>query len=533
MLESPSLSFTKFLVRLIQQSKSIRKISQIHTQILTNPILAESDFDFLISRLLFFVAIPDSGCLNYASRIFNCVHTRNLPLYNIMIRAYASDKTKLERSHSSLALYKEMLVDGIRPNALTFPFLLKECGKRLDLDSGCCVYGHSIKFGIDDDVFVRNSMISLYSLCGVVGSARKVFDEMSERDVVSWNSMIIGFLRSGELGEAMDLFRRMDCRNIITWNSMITGFVQGGQAKKALELFHEMQHCKIRPDKVTIASVLSAITYLGAIDHGKWVHSYLKRTGLESDTVLETALVDMYGKCGSLVRAHEVFTKMSKKDTQAWTAMISAFALHGHVQEAFDMFEEMKSEGIQPNQVTFIGLLSACAHSGMVEKGRECFRTMRSKFMIEPRVHHYACMVDILSRAGLVDEANELIRGMPMAPDVYVWGALLGGCQMQGNLELGEEVAKRLISLEPRNHAFYMTLRDIYRRAGKFDDVKRVRALMKENGVRKEVPGCSMIEVEGVVYEFSAGGSPDVMIEVLDEILDNLNHELKIIGSVS
>ncbi|CAN0902627.1 Pentatricopeptide repeat-containing protein At2g22410, mitochondrial [Linum grandiflorum] len=184
----------------------------------------------------------------------------------------------------------------------------------------------------------------------------------------------------------------------------------------------------------------------------------------------------------------------------------------------------MKSEGVHPNQITFLALLSACAHSGLVEKGRQCFSEMQSKITLQ--VHHYACMVDMLAKAGLFEEAEEVIRSMPMKADVYVWGALLGGCQMQGNLELGEEVAKRLISLEPWNHVFYVGLCEVYRKAGKFDEVKRVRGLMKQNGIRKEVAGCSMIEVEGVVYEFSAGGSPDVMIDVVAEILNSLNNDI-------
>ncbi|CAL1362315.1 unnamed protein product [Linum trigynum] len=539
MLEPPSLSFKRTLVRLIQESKSIRKMEQIHAQILTIPIFSKTDLHFLVSRLLFFVAIPDFGCLAYAKRIFQCVDNPDLPLYNIMIRAYSS-KSKGDcnaLTDRALPLYQQMLLNGIQPDALTLPFLLKECSARLDMRAGVSVHGQSVKFGLYNDLYVQNSMISFYFAFGLIASAAKVFDEMPERDVVSWNSMIVGYLRSGILGEALRLFGRMEVRNIVTWNSMITGFAQGGQAKKALEFFLEMQRssCGIdenRPDKVTIASVLSACAHLGAIDHGKWVHDYLRRSGVACDMVLATALVDMYSKCGSLVRAYQVFDQMPKKDTQAWTAMVSAFSLHGYVEDAFNMFEEMTAAGVQPNHVTFVGLLSACAYSGLVEKGRHCFSMMRTTYSIEPEVHHYACMVDILGRAGLFEEAEELIRGMPMAPDVYVWGALLGGCQIHGNLQLGEEVAKRLIGLEPKNHAFYVTLSEIYAKAGNFDDVKRVRAVMRENGIKKETPGCSMIEVEGAVYEFSVGTSPDVIVqEALTEILNSLNSELKIIGN--
>lgn len=429
-------------------------------------------------------------------------------------------------------LYKHMLSNGISPDSLTLPFLVKECTTRRAIGTGTGIQGQSIKLGFNTDLFVQNSMINFYSACASVSSARKLFDEMLIRDIVSWNSMIIGYLRCGRLDEALDLFRKMKRGNIITWNSLITGFVQGGRPKEALEFFHEMQCLSgdinmAKPDKITIASVLSACAHLGAIDHGKWVHGYLSRSGLECDMVIGTALVDMYGKCGCLERAHEVFREMPKKDTLAWSAIISVFALHGYGKEAFDIFKEMEAEGVKPNHVTFVGLLSACCHSGLVEIGRWCFDIMKRIYRIEPQVHHYACMVDILGRAGLFGEAEELIRNMPIEPDVFVWGALLGGCQMHGNVQLGEKVAQHLIDLEPLNHAFYMNLCDTYAKAGRYNDVQRIRASMKEQGIKKEIPGCSMIEVNGIVHEFSTVGSPDVVMDELVCLLTTLRNEMK------
>jgi|UniRef100_A0A2N9FG07 pentatricopeptide repeat protein len=523
---------------LVRDCRNMRELKQIHTRILTCPNLSKNDQYFLVTRLLFFCAISDWGSLSYAADVFRLIKNPNTSICNIMIRAYANkinggDTENTHSSCQSLILYKQMLCDGIAPDFLTFPFLVKECTRRLDGDTGRSIHGQAIKFGFQNDVFVGNSLISLYSACGYLSYAQKLFDEMLNRDVVSWNSMIIGYLRSGELDKALDLFRRMNKRNIITWNSIIVGFIQGGQPKEALDFFHEMQMGKddtVRPDKITIASVLSACAYLGAIDHGKWVHSYLRRSGLECDMVIGTALVDMYGKCGCVEKAYEVFKDMPKRDTLAWTAMISVFALHGFGKEAFDLFEKMETLRVKPNHVTFVGLLSACAHSGLVEKGRWCFDIMRRAYSIEPQVYHYACMVDILGRAGLYGEAEGLIRSMPMEPDVFVWGALLGGCQMHGNVELGERVAQYLIDLEPLNYAFYMNLCDLYAKANKFDDVKRIRALMKEKGIKKEVPGCSMIEVDGLVREFSVRGSPEVLMEEVVWILNGFSSMMKIEG---
>ncbi|KAI8031183.1 Pentatricopeptide repeat-containing protein [Camellia lanceoleosa] len=531
-----------YLRNTITQCKNMRQLKQIHSQIITSPYLPETDRYFLISRLLFFCAISDSGCLSYATHVFRLLHNPNLFVYNAMIRAYASKINNGDRSNScqALVLYKQMLCNGIEPDCLTFPFLLKDCSTRTDYGTGRSIHGHAIKYGFHNDIFIQNSLISLYSACGFCNSARKIFDEMSSRDIVSWNSIIIGCLRSGDLDSALDLFKRMKRRNIITWNSIITGFVQGGCPKEAIEIFHEMQILgddMVRPDKITIASVLSACASLGAIDQGNWVHSFLKRSGVECDIAIGTALVDMYGKCGCIDTAFEVFKEMPKKDILAWTAMISVFALHGYGKEAFDLFAEMEALGVRPNPVTFIGLLSACAHSGLVEKGQWCFEMMKRVYSIEPQVQHYACMVDILSRAGLFDAAKELIRNMPMEPDVFVWGALLGGCQMHGNVDLGEKVAQYLIDLEPLNHAFHVILCDIYAKAGRFDDVKRIRAFMNDRVITKAVPGCSMIEIDGIVHEFSARGSPEVALEdikcVLNWLSDGMKMEWDMIDSIN
>ncbi|RDX95325.1 Pentatricopeptide repeat-containing protein, partial [Mucuna pruriens] len=471
------------------------------------------------------------GSFSYASNVFYMIKNPDLRAYNIMIRAYTSmeggDGTKF---CSALMLYKQMFCKDIVPNCLTFPFLLKGCTRWLDGATGQVIHAQVIKFGFFKDVFVGNSLISLYMACGSLNYASKMFDEMSVTDAVTWNSMVIGCLRNRGLDMAMDLFRKMNGRNIITWNSIITGLAQGGRAKESLELFHEMQLLSddmVKPDKITIASVLSACAQLGAIDHGKWVHGYLRRNSIECDVVIETALVNMYGKCGDVQKALEIFQEMPKKDASAWTVMISVFALHGLGWKAFDCFLEMEKAGVKPNHVTFVALLSACAHSGLVEHGRWCFHVMKHVYLIEPQVYHYACMVDILSRARLFDESEILIRCMPMKPDVYVWGALLGGCQMHGNVELGEKVALHLLDLEPHNHAFYVNLCDIYAKAGRFDAAKRIRNLMEERRIEKKIPGCSLIEINGEVQEFSVGGSSEHPMKELVLVLNRLSNEMK------
>ncbi|KAF3781542.1 Pentatricopeptide repeat-containing protein [Nymphaea thermarum] len=345
--------------------------------------------------------------------------------------------------------------------------------------------------------------------------------------------MIGGYLRMGALDLAKQLFADMSERNLVTWNTMITGFVQAGRGREALEFFHKMQRsARFDPDKITLASLISACSRLGALDQGKWIHNYMQKWGVPMDVVIETALVDMYAKCGCIKRSLEVFREMNYKDVLAWTAMISGLAIHGQGEEALDVFKQMLVEGkCKPNQVTFTGVLCACTHSGLVAEGRQYFQTMRSIYSIEPQPQHYACMVDLLGRAGLFGEAELLISNMPVEPDVFVWGALLGGCKMHGNLELGETVAQRLLSLEPLNHAFYVQLSNLYAKANRFEDAKKLRTTMKDKGIKK-IPGCSLIEADGRVHEFSVHVSHDPLMEEIKIVLEKVTRELKLAGYV-
>ncbi|XP_020597894.1 pentatricopeptide repeat-containing protein At5g66520-like [Phalaenopsis equestris] len=486
------------LAGLFGQCRSPRKLHQIHTQIVTSPLFNRRIAASLISRLLFFCStFPSPASLAYGSILFHSILSPTLFNYNAIIRIQSSS---FSFSISPLFLYNQMLGGSIRPDHLTFPFLLKFCSLRLDGNAGQALHAHVVKLGFQLDVFIQNSMIIMYSSCGLLVCAEKVFDEMPRKDVVSKNSILTGYLNCGEMDAALDMFSRMEERNLRTWNSVIAGLVHVGRAREALGLFQEMllyDGESVKPDNITIASVITACASIGALDQGKWLHSYLRRKKMDFDVVIGTALIDMYGKCGSLTKAREVFEEILEKDVLAWTAMISVLAVHGRGEEALVLFEKMVSLGLKPNYVTFGSLLSACAHSGLVEKGRWCFDLMKRVYLIKPQVQHFACMVDLLGRAGLFSEAETLIRSMPMEPDSFVWGALLGACRMHGNVELGERIAGYFMQRDPLNHAFYMVLSDIYAKAKRFEDVKKIWNFMKEMGIKKTSPGCSMIDVDG------------------------------------
>uniref|UniRef100_A0A7N0T6R1 Pentatricopeptide repeat-containing protein n=1 Tax=Kalanchoe fedtschenkoi TaxID=63787 RepID=A0A7N0T6R1_KALFE len=521
------------LLSLIKECQSLRDAKHVHTHLISSPSLSNSNRHLLLTRLLFRCALSEWACPAYAGRLFRSIPTPDLYAYNVMIRASASRRGD---DDDAFKLYKRMTFHGITPDFISFPFVFKKCAGgtgTAPAHLGRSLHAQAITFGVTPHIYTSNSLITFYASHGFSVDALRVFDEMPHRDVVSWNSIIIGCLRCGGLDRALALFRQMTYpKNIITWNSIIIGFVQGGKAKEALDLFHEMQSGDndsdvVRPDNITFANVITACATVGAIDHGRWVHTYLKKSDVLCDCVIQTALVDMYGKCGCLDTAVEVFRNMCKKDIFAWTAMISVFALHGRSEEAFDLFDEMISLGVKPNQVTFVALLSACAHSGLIDKGRLYFHAMSPVYSLEPQAQHYACMVDMLSRSGKFEEVQVLIKGMPMPPDAFVLGAILGGCQMHRNVKLGAKVAQLLIDLEPLNHVFYVNLIDIYAKASRHEDVKRIRNLMNERGIRKEIAGCSMVEIDGIVYEFSISGSPDVKLKELIQVLDVLYSEFR------
>ena len=287
--------------------------------------------------------------------------------------------------------------------------------------------------------------------------ARKVFDEMSYRDVVVWNLMIRGFCELGEVDLGLRLFRQMSERSVVSWNSMISCLAKSGRYREALELFCEMRDQDFELDKATVVIVLPVCARLGAVEVGQWIHSYSGSRGLLRDVIsVGNSLVDFYCKCGNLEVALGLFNEMPHKNVVSWNAMISGMAFNGEGEVGVKLFKEMMNDGMSPNDATFVGVLACCAHAGLVEKGRELFASMSEKHKIQPKFEHYGCMVDLLGRSGLVREAHGLIRNMPMKPNVTLWGALLSACCTHGHVEVAELSVKELIDIE----TFFICARD-------------------------------------------------------------------------
>ncbi|KAF2317809.1 hypothetical protein GH714_041124 [Hevea brasiliensis] len=403
-----------------------------------------------------------------------------------------------------------MRVVAVEPNGFTYSFLLSGCARSGLLREGEQVHGRVLVKGYCSNVFVQTNLVNLYAMAGAdfgVGYARRVFDDMGDRNVVSWNSMLAGYMRCGNVDEARRVFDEMMERNVVSWTTMIAGYAR---------------------------NALSACAELGDLRLGRRIHSYIKETlnGKNRSLLISlyNALIHMYASCGVIEEAYEVFRWMPQRSKVSWTTMISAFAKQGYGQEALAIFQLMQSlgaEGARPDEITFIEVLSACSHAGLVNEGRQFFIDMIQSWGIKPRMEHYGCMVDLLSRAGLLDEAHDLIENMPMKPDVAIWGALLGGCRIHKNAELASHVAPKLVAeLDPDQAAGYlMLLANAYATAKRWQDVATVKQKMVEMGVKKPA-GRSWVQINGVIHDFVAGDTAHKHASSISEMLGKISRQV-------
>ncbi|KAJ7542120.1 hypothetical protein O6H91_10G090800 [Diphasiastrum complanatum] len=420
------------------------------------------------------------GCTDDARELFNNMSERNVVSWNAMIAGYAQNGLGKE----ALALYKQMKQEGVQPNNVTFVVLLKACASLAALEQGKQLHSDIIKRGFQSDVIVGNTLVDMYAKCKCIEDARELFNYMSERDVVSWSAMI-------------------------------AGYAQNGLGKEALALYEQMKQEGVQPDIVTFTCVLSACASLAALEQGKQLHFDIIKRGFQSDVIVGSTLVDMYAKCGCIEDARELFNYMSERDVVSWSAMIAGYAQNGLGKEALALYEQMKQEGVQPDNVTFTCVLSACAHSRLVDEGRYVFDSMCKDHDVTPTKEHYACMVDLLARAGCWADAELFINKMPIQPDSVVWMTLLGAARNHGHVEIGRRAFDLVVKLEPKNAAPYVLLSNIYAAAGRNDELAKIRNEMKDAGL-KTIHGCSWIEVDNQVHAFVVGDAthPQILAEL-------------------
>ncbi|CAJ1942143.1 unnamed protein product [Sphenostylis stenocarpa] len=391
------------------------------------------------------------------------------------------------------------------------------------------------------DVVLWNVVVSGYIELGDMVAARALFDKMLDRDVMSWNTMLNGYACNGEVESFEKLFDEMPVRNVYSWNGLIGGYVRNGLFNEALESFKRMLmlvkqegeegDVVVVPNDYTVVAVLSACSKLGDLEMGKWVHVYADSIGYKGNLFVGNALIDMYAKCGVIEKALDVFDCLDVKDIITWNTTINGLATHGHAADALCLFERMKNAGEKPDGVTFIGILSACAHMGLVRDGFLHYQSMVDDYSIVPQIEHYGCMVDLLGRAGLIDQAVDFVRKMPMKPDAVIWAALLGACRMYKNVEIAELALQQLIELEPNNPANFVMLSNIYKDLGRWEDVARLKIAMRDTGFKK-IPGCSVIGCNDNLVEFYSLDERHPETDCIYRALQGLTIQLRLHGYV-
>ncbi|XP_034672869.1 pentatricopeptide repeat-containing protein At3g47530 [Vitis riparia] len=484
------------LVSLIKSCSKKTHLLQIHAHIIRTSLIQNH---FISLQFLSRAALSPSRDMGYSSQIFSQIMKPSGSQYNVMIRAYSM-------SHSpeqGFYLYREMRRRGVPPNPLSSSFVMKSCIRISSLMGGLQIHARILRDGHQSDNLLLTTLMDLYSCCDKFEEACKVFDEIAQWDTVSWNVLISCCMHNKRTRDALRMFDIMQ--------STADGF---------------------EPDDVTCLLLLQACANLGALEFGERVHNYIEEHGYDGALNLCNSLITMYSRCGRLEKAYSIFKRMDERNVVSWSAMISGFAMHGYGREAIEAFEQMQQLGVSPDDQTLTGVLSACSHCGLVDEGLMFFDRMSKVFGIEPNIHHYGCMVDLLGRVGLLDQAYQLIMSMVIKPDSTIWRTLLGACRIHRHVTLGERVIGHLIELKAQEAGDYVLLLNIYSSVGNWDKVTDLRKFMKEKGIQTS-PGCSTIELKGKVHEFVVDDILHPRTDEIYEMLDEIGKQLKIAGYVA
>ncbi|PHU28491.1 hypothetical protein BC332_00584 [Capsicum chinense] len=514
---------TRRCLFLLEKCRNMKQLKQAHGQVITCGLGENS---FALSRLLAFCSHPNLGSPAYGWKIFEQTQEPTICIFNTMCKAFLL-KGELNRT---IGIYKNMLKIGMYPDNYTLPYVLKACARMKSCHLGELVHGQILKLGFLIDIFVGNTLIGFYTAFDNVEAARFVFHEIPCSCVVSWTVLISGYAKRGDVYEAKLIFDECLVKDRGVWGSMISGYVQNNCFKEGLKLFRQMQMTGIDPDEAILVSVLSACAHLGSLDIGIWIHRYVEKLRMPVSVKLGTAFIDMYAKCGCLNTAEKLFDEMPQRDLICWNAMLSGFAVNGNGLKALKLFNEMQIVGIRPDDVTFISMFTACSYGGIANEGLNLLNLMCNVYHIEPKGEHYGCIIDILSRAGLLEEARNIVQNMPGSSDpseeAIAWRALLSASANHALVDLAEAeaAAERIAQLE-RHSGAYILLSNIYVAAGKHDSARRLRKNMLSQYIDK-VPGCSSLEINGAVHEFIAGEKTHPQLVQIHELLETINHHL-------
>lgn len=481
----------KFYISSLLNCRNIFQIRQIHGQLVACGLLS----NLVVANKLLYIYVQYKAITD-AHALFNRMGDRDSVSWSVMVGGFA----KVGDYLNCFGTFSEFIQCGMQLDSYTLPFVIRACRDKKDLVMGRLIHDIVLKSGLQLDHFVCAALVDMYAKCRAIDDARHLFDQMPNRDLVIWTVMICAFAESGNANESLVLFDRMREEGVV-------------------------------PDNVAMVSVVNACAKLGAMHKARFVHDFIAGNKFPLDVILGTAMIDMYAKCGSVKSAREIFDGMQKKNVISWSAMIAAYGYHGQGKIALELFPMMLSSGVLPNRITFVSLLYACSHIGLVEEGLRLFSSMQDDFSIVPDVKHYTCMVDLLGRAGRLSEALKLIESMSVEKDEGLWGALLGACRIHKNVDLAEMAAKSLLELQPQNPGHYVLLSNIYANAGRWQDVAKIRDLMTQRRLKK-VPGWTWIEVDNQIHQFSVGDGTHPRSKDIYGMLKTLSKKLELAGYV-
>lgn len=574
-------------ISLLQSCKTTKQIHQIQTQVIAHGF---SHNDYVTPKLV--TACAELKQMAYAHQVFDQIPDPNFALWNALLRGYAKNEShrevvalfgrmksmdimpncftfpvvikscgKLSRLVEGEEVHCVVIKGGFRSNPFVGTTLIEMYAAGGVIGAAYKVFGEMFERNVvawtsmingyilcgdmvsaqrlfdlapERDIVLWNTMVSGYIELGDMVTARKLFDKMPRRDVICWNTVLNGYASNQDIEACEDLFEKMPERNVFSWNGLIGGYARNGRFIEVMGSFKRMlTEGDVLPNDVTLTTVLSTCARLGALDLGKWVHVYAENMEYKynRNVYVGNALIDMYAKCGVVDNAVDVFKNMDKKDLITWNTIICGLATHGRGGDALSLFSQMKNSRLKPDGITFIGILCSCTHLGLVEDGLSYFQSMVSDYSIMPQIEHYGCMVDLLGRAGLLVQAMDFVRQMPIEADVVIWAALLGACRKYKNIELAELALERLIELEPKNPANYVMLSNVYGDLGRWKDVARLKVAIRDTGYKK-FPGISSIEVNDGVVEFCSLDERHPETQEIYEALRGLTKLLRSSGNV-
>ncbi|XP_043709917.1 putative pentatricopeptide repeat-containing protein At5g52630 [Telopea speciosissima] len=598
---------SSFYVPLLQECISNNSVSE--AQVIHTHIIKTGTHEDLFLMTFLVNVYAKCGSVVDARKVFDQLPRRNVVSWTALITGY------IHNSQPELAIQvlQELLECGAYPTNYTLGAVLSACSSLQAIELGKQIHAYIIKYRMESDTSAVNSLCSLYSKCGNLESMIKAFRRIQEKNVISWttvisacgdngesmmglwlfsemlsedarpneftltsvlslccimqaldvgqqvhslsvklgyesnlpikNSIMYLYLKCGWIDEAQKLFNGMETVSLITWNAMIAGHAQMMDREKddlsvhrsgieALNMFLKLNRSNMKPDLFTLSSILTVCSSLAALEQGEQIHAQAIKTGFLSDIVVGSALVNMYNKCGNIERASKAFVEMSYRTLISWTSMITGFAQHGRSNQALHLFEDMRLAGVRPNKITFVGVLSACSHAGLVDEALSYFNMMKNEYQIKPVMDHYACLIDMFVRLGQLDEAFEFIKKMDVEPNEFIWSILIAGCRSHGKMELGFYAAERLLELKPKDAETCVLLLNMYLSAGRWEDVSRVRKLMKDEKVGR-LKDWSWISIKDKVFSFKPDDKSHSQNIEMYKLLENLLDKAKTLGYVS